>query len=460
MEIASLIGPGAVLEDHRTGEVLPRDALLAHARGRARVLAAAGATPGDRIVLAQDRALTVLIDLLACWSLGCTGVLINPGIVAEEAARIRAAIEPRLWCNAAGDGRLDSGTTDAASGAALILMTSGTTGRPKGIVLGHGALAARIAENRRRIGDDVLARTLSVLPIFFGHGLIGTVLTPLASGARVILWPRPGMDELTGLGAALDRHGATFTSAVPSFWRMALRLSPPPSRALARVHVGSEPLPLALWQQIADWAGTRAVFNMYGLTETANWVAGAALGATDAGYVGHPWGGEFAILDAQGDLASRGTGEVLIRDPAIMSGLWRDAEATAAAFLDGWFRTGDIGRLDASGALTLLGRAKTQINRGGVKILAEEIEMMLERHPDVSEAAAFALPDPVSGEAVGAAVVLAPAARADADVLRRWCTGQVRAEAVPARIAILPALVRNDRGKVMRDATRAEAFGA
>lgn len=457
MDIASLIGPGAALVDHRSGDVLGRGALIGAVHERARGLAGAGAQPGERIVLAQEDARATVIDLLACWSLGCIGVLINPGIVAEEAARIRDSVAPRLWCNDSGDQAFDPEPVASVPGAALILMTSGTTGRPKGVVLSHAALAARIAENRRQIGDAVLSRTLSVLPIFFGHGLIGTVLTPLAAGGRVILWPRPRMDELPALGAALDRHAATFTSAVPSFWRMALRLSVPPTQALARAHVGSEPLPLELWEGIAAWSGTRAVLNMYGLTETANWVAGVPLTKGGEGAVGHPWGGTFSILDADGAIADSGDGEVLIRDPGVMTGLWRDPVGSAAAFHKGWLRTGDIGRLDADG-LVLLGRAKTQINRGGVKILAEEIEIMLERHPDVVEAAAFALPDPVAGEAVGAAVVLGDGAKTTASALRDWCTGQVRAEAVPARIAILEALVRNDRGKLMREQTRAQAF--
>ena len=459
MDIASLVGPGAVLIDHRTGVELSRGALFAAARDRAKAVASAGAGRGDRVILAHDRAMATVIDLMACWSLDCVAVLINPGVVVEESARIRASIDPRLWCDGTGDHTFECTIGPSAPDAGLILMTSGTTGQPKGIVLSHSALSARIAENLRQIGAAALSSTVSVLPIYFGHGLIGTVLTPLAAGGRVTLWPRPGLDELTGLGAVLDRCGATFISAVPSFWRMALRMSPPPEQPLVRVHVGSEVLPLALWKHIAIWAGTQAVFNMYGLTETANWVAGAPLDAGGEGRVGHPWGGEFAILGSDGGIASEGEGEVLLRDPAVMSGLWRDPQATEAAFHEGWLRTGDIGRLESDG-LTLLGRAKSVINRGGVKILAEEIEMMLERHADVAEAAAFDLPDPVAGEAVGAAVVLNTGANSDATALRDWCAGQVRAEAVPTRIAIVPALVRNDRGKLMRDQTRTQAFGA
>ena len=253
----------------------------------------------------------------------------------------------------------------------------------------------------------------------------------------------------------MDETKTTFLSGVPSFWRMAERLSPPPKTPPTQVHVGSEALSLELWQGIADWAGTHNVLNMYGLTETANWVGGARLDQTDGstGFVGKPWLGDIAVLDDVGSVQSLGTGEVLLRSDAVMTGIWDDPPASKAAFHDGWLRTGDIGQLDARG-LTLKGRLKSQINRAGVKILAEEVEQMLERHPDVAEAAGYSLPDQVSGEAVGAAVVLQPGAMITPESLRDWCRDEVRAEAVPTRIAILDALVRNDRGKLMRNATR------
>jgi acyl-CoA synthetase (AMP-forming)/AMP-acid ligase II len=463
----ALLGNTSQLHDWRSGRRLDRAEVLAQSGAQAAWLGQQGFQRGDPVVIASADPLQVIVDLFACWQAGLVAVLINPAIVAAERSRVTAATGAVLWLQTTPGAGPGDVAPDAASGQALgadepalILMTSGTTGTPKGVTLSLGALSARVSSNRARIGDATLRRVLSVLPVYFGHGLIGTVLTPLAAGGAVTLWPSPALGELPGLGATLDKTRATFLSSVPSFWRMALRLSPSPKVPPEQVHIGSERLSPELWQQVATWAGTQNVLNMYGLTEAANWVGGATLeqAAGAAGFVGRPWQGAFAILDANGDVQTLGAGEVLIRSAACMSGIWNDTAASDAAFHHSWLRTGDIGSLDDTG-LTLSGRIKSQINRGGVKILADEIEQMLERHPDVAEAAAFAIPDPVSGEGVGAAIVAQPGTAPTVEALRDWCRTQVRAEAVPARIAIVPALVRNDRGKLMRDATRDLVLG-
>ncbi len=456
--IEALLGVGCRLSDHRRGQELDRDALLTRSAKRAAWLLEQRCARGDRIVIAARDPLQIVVDLFACWQAGLVAVLVNPAIVAGERQRVTQATNAKLWVD---EQTAESETTEIAleplhlNEPALILMTSGTTGVPKGVTLTLEALLARVGSNRAHIGDAALVRTLAVLPVFFGHGLIGTILTPLAAGGHVTLWPSPTLGELARLGTVMDETKTTFLSGVPSFWRMAERLSPPPKTPPTQVHVGSEALSLELWQGIADWAGTHNVLNMYGLTETANWVGGARLDQTDGstGFVGKPWLGDIAVLDDVGSVQSLGTGEVLLRSDAVMTGIWDDPPASKAAFHDGWLRTGDIGQLDARG-LTLKGRLKSQINRAGVKILAEEVEQMLERHPDVAEAAGYSLPDQVSGEAVGAAVVLQPGAMITPESLRDWCRDEVRAEAVPTRIAILDALVRNDRGKLMRNATR------
>jgi acyl-CoA synthetase (AMP-forming)/AMP-acid ligase II len=195
---------------------------------------------------------------------------------------------------------------------------------------------------------------------------------------------------------------------------------------------------------------------MYGMTEAANWIAGISAeesGLTD-GAVGSPWSGSWCLRREDGSLAQTGCGEVLLTDPALMSGYLNDPDATATAFEGSWFRTGDIGEIDHRGRLRILGRCKNQINRGGIKVTAEEIELLLEQHPDVQEACAFALPDAISGEIVAAAVVLKNGHLVDQTALQSWCAERVRQEAVPSRIIFLPALPRNDRGKKVRSEVR------
>jgi acyl-CoA synthetase (AMP-forming)/AMP-acid ligase II len=236
------------------------------------------------------------------------------------------------------------------------------------------------------------------------------MLTPLLAGGRVHFWPTPTAAELSGFGPYLDDNAIKFMSSVPSFWKLASRISPRPSRPLGRVQVGSAPLSIGQWRDIAAFAGTDNVHNLFGMTETANWIAGGPLDAAVArdGYVGRAWGGTLAILDTAGTISSIGRGEVLVRTPSIMLGYWERPDLDAEAFVDGWSRTGDIGELAADGKLVLVGRIKTEINRGGIKIQAEEVDMLLERHPDILEACAFGIPDAVAGEAVAAAIVLRP----------------------------------------------------
>jgi acyl-CoA synthetase (AMP-forming)/AMP-acid ligase II len=188
------------------------------------------------------------------------------------------------------------------------------------------------------------------------------------------------------------------------------------------------------------------------MTETANWIAGGALDEPQAaaGYVGKPWGGAFAVRRDDGSIAPSGRGEALVRSPSIMLGYWQRPDLDAESFVDGWFRTGDVGELDAAGRLTLVGRIKTEINRGGIKVQAEEVDLLLERHPDIAEACAFGLPDPIAGELVAAAIVLKPGTPYDPEAIKAWCRGMARPDAVPSRLFAVDAIPRNERGKLVR----------
>ena len=262
-----------------------------------------GLAHGDRIVVGHSDPLDFLIALFAAWQAGLVAVGVNPKLSALEQDNVVATAGARAWL---GELRTTLPEVEAAPSdpaplgpdePALLLMTSGTTGRPKGITLSQSALLARIAHNLEAIPELPLP-TLCILPVFFGHGLIGNVLTPLLAGSRVYLWPGPDAAELRGFGGWLDAHDIGFMSSVPSFWKLALRFSAPPARSLARVHVGSAPLSREHWEDIARFVGTRSVFNMFGMTETANWIAGGALDApgADAGFVGKPWGAFTAII--------------------------------------------------------------------------------------------------------------------------------------------------------------------
>jgi acyl-CoA synthetase (AMP-forming)/AMP-acid ligase II len=451
------IPPEGRLVSVRTDRSLSAAELLHAIDREAGLLAARRIAHGGRVVIGHADPLDFLVSMFACWQAGLVAVGVNPRLSAFEQDNVIAAAGADDWL---GELRTSIPPCDQTSATgeplgpsepALILMTSGTTGRPKGIALSQAALLARIAHNLAAISELPLP-TLCILPVFFGHGLIGNVLTPLLSGATVHLWPTPDAAELRTLGAFLDANHIGFMSSVPSFWKLALRFSAPPARPLCRVHVGSAPLSREHWEAIAAFAGTRAVFNMFGMTETANWIAGGSLDepGADAGYVGRPWGGEIAVLGDDRVITPVGRGEVLVRSPSIMLGYWQRPDLDAEAFIDGWFRTGDIGEISPTGALTLVGRIKTEINRGGIKVQAEEVDLLLERHPDIAEACAFGLPDPVAGEMVAAAVTLKPGSAFDPEAIKAWCRTMARPDAVPARLFALDAIPRNERGKLVR----------
>ncbi|MEN0000338.1 MAG: class I adenylate-forming enzyme family protein [Pseudomonadota bacterium] len=414
-------------------------------------------------VIATKTGADTLLWCFTAWSAGLSVLLINPGITDFERENIIARIKPTLWVDEGGITQLESSASVANQqqgplgfdDPALILMTSGTTGVPKGISHTLRSLSSRCALNSQVIGPSMLAHSLCVLPVFFGHGIIGNCLTPLAAGATLYLWPSPNLAEIGQFPKIVDENAISFMSSVPTFWKLAMCVAEQPARIIDRVHVGSAPLGVSQWEEIAQWCKTDNVWNMYGMTETANWIGGAPLSEANGrdGHVGPIWGGRYAVLTQEGDIKSQGRGEVLVLSPSIMSGYHENPEQTAATFHGPWFKTGDIGDLDADGALTLIGREKFEINRAGIKVQAEEIDLMLERNPAIAEACAFGMPDPISGEAVAAAVVPAQDT-IDERAIIEWCSGQVRAEAVPGRLFVVEEIARNERGKIDRKATQ------
>ena len=341
-----------------------------------------------------------------------------------------------------------------------MLFTSGTTGNPKGVVLSFDAVMTRIALNAKNIGAACRGRTLVALPTSFGHGLIGNALTPLLSGGDIVLHPL-GLPLAQNLGRVVDAYRISFMSSVPAFWRLALKFGDAPSGpTLARVHVGSAPLPADLWRAIGDWSRAEVV-NCYGVTELANWVAGASSrveGIAD-GLVGKLWGGKAAIRDRSGAIRATGEGELLVNSPSAMSGYLHRRDLTDATLRDGWYQTGDTAIVDTDGRITLTGRIKDEINRAGLKVQPAEIDTLLETHPAVREACTFGLTDAVSGEIVAAAVQLAPGANVTAAALADWCRDRLRREAVPERWFMVDKLPRNERGKISRDAVRRALTG-
>jgi oxalate---CoA ligase len=450
--------------------------LAREASRRAAILSQRRIGPGSVVAISHSGSAHFFADLFAVWAVGAAAACLDGTLTDFELQTVLGFIKPAALLvnpadisNARGVPILDfassypseqwAGSKPVANldvdQPALLLFTSGTTGSPKGVVLTYRALQTRVKLNIAAIGATALKRTLVTLPTHFGHGLIGNALTPLLSGGDIVLYP-PGALVGDQLGRVIDRHSISFLSSVPAFWNLVLRSSEPPSAdTLVRVHVGSAPLSAKLWLQIAAWSGAEVV-NCYGMTETANWIAGASSrtsGIAD-GLVGKTWGGTAGVIDDRGAFQRTGEGEIVVQSPCMMSGYFNRPDLTADVLSSGWFRTGDRGVIDDLGRIWLTGRIKDEINRAGFKVQPAEIDIVIESHPDVAEACVFAVPDPLGGEAIGAAVRLTPQATADTGSLRAWCSERIRPSAVPEQWFIVDSIPRNARGKVNRDAVR------
>jgi oxalate---CoA ligase len=461
---------GAIHEIETGRVVRPSDAAGSIASRAAR-LRREGVGRNSIVLIAHGGSADFFLDLFAVWACGAAAACLDPDLTPPEVENVAAFCRPAVILTHRGrpsplpalPGVVDLTEADSARDApepvgdlddpALLLFTSGTTGAPKAVTLSFRAILARIALNANAIGRDALQRTLVTLPTHFGHGLIGNALTPLMHGADILL-PKRGIELALRLGEILDAHRITFLSSVPSFWRLALRATPPALGSLKRVHVGSAPLSAELWRKMAAWAQCDVV-NCYGITETANWIGGASSkDGFEDGLVGAPWGGHAAVRAEDGAISAHGEGEILVQTPALMSGYFQRQGLTETALIGGWYRTGDIGTVRPDGAIRLSGRTRDEINRAGMKIQPADVDMVLERHPAVEEACAFGLPDAVAGEIVAVALRLKDGASASEREIRAWCGERMRPSAIPEKWFFVGEIPRTSRGKVSRDAVR------
>lgn len=447
------------ITDWRSGETWPASRIANHASARAAMLRAEGAGPGTRVIIAHGGSPTFFADLLGVWQAGSCAVCLNPTTTPAELETITSFVKPAAVLADAEDVSNEGPLPDnnAPGGEldddALILFTSGTTGTPKGVVHTFRSILARVALNQAHIPAAALRRSLCVLPTYFGHGLIGNCLTPLLAGHDLILAPATNMEVTAKLGEIIDGYDITFMSSVPTLWKkVAKNVTPPRGGSLVRVQVGSAPLSALLWNEIAGWSGIRDVVNMYGITETANWLGGASLRDHDPedGLIGRMWGGAARVMTSSGEPKSFGEGEIIVQSPSLMKGYYRQPDATAEVLRSGWFHTGDIGAIDESSVMRLTGRAKHEINRGGLKVHPEDIDLLLERHEAVHEVCTFSIPDVIEGETIGVAIALRNGAEVDARALRRWCAERISREKVPVKWVILDEIPKTDRGKINR----------
>jgi long-chain acyl-CoA synthetase len=340
-----------------------------------------------------------------------------------------------------------------ADDTAVMLYTSGTSGKPKGVPLSHTNLLSNARALITRAGVESHDVFLSVLPMFHAFGLTGTLTIPLLLGAEVSFLRFSPERAAT----AIAERQVTVFIAVPSMFGLLARCKAPDG-ALANLALpvcGGEALPQNVRAAYRTRFG-RDLLEGYGLTETSPVVAINLPGEDKAGTVGRPLPGvEVRVADDGGQpQPTGGKGEVQVRGPNVMNGYYNRPEENAVTFsADGWFRTGDEGLLDEEGFLRITGRIKELIIRGGEKIMPREVEDVLCMCPGVQEAAVLGEPDGDRGEAVVAFVV--PAGESPTpEALRDFCRARLAEFKVPRRFTIAKDLPRGATGKILKRALR------
>ena len=344
---------------------------------------------------------------------------------------------------------------------AMILYTSGTTSRPKGVATTHGNITAQIlslVEAWEWNSDD---RILLFLPLHHVHGIINVLYCALWSGATCQMLERFDANAVWDLIAA---GSATLFMAVPTIYIKLIAAwdNGSPERrarlsdACARLRLmvsGSAALPVSTFQRWREISG-HALLERYGMTEIGMALANPLRGERVPGSVGIPLPGvEVRLVGENGEPVTAGTpGEIEVRGPSVFAEYWGKPDATREAFPKGWFRTGDTAVVE-KGRYRILGRTSVDILKtGGHKVSALEIEEALREHPAVAECAVVGVPDPEWGERVGAAVVLNEGDALDLPSFRAWGKELLAAHKLPSRLLVLDALPRNAMGKVVKPA--------
>lgn len=342
---------------------------------------------------------------------------------------------------------------------AVILYTSGTTGRPKGAMLTHRNLLANVRSCAEVLPVGPEDRFLSALPLFHSFAATVFMILPILAGGSIHLMERflPA-NTLT----AMEQAQATVFGGVPSMFGLMLQLSPKERPKLSSLRIsisGGAPLSPEIWREFEKAFDTRLIEG-YGLTEASPVVAvNPPFGLRKVGSVGLPLPGvDVRIVDAEGRQVARGdVGELLVRGDNVMIGYLGLPEDTSAAVRDGWLLTGDLARLDEDGYLYIAGRKKELIIVGGLNVHPGEVDRVLVEHPAVREAAAFGIDDAARGEAVWAAVTICPGESVSQRELLSFCRDRLAPYKVPRGIEMVEELPKNALGKVMRHVLREQA---
>jgi oxalate---CoA ligase len=450
-------------------------------------LNAAGIGRNDRVAIVLPNGPEMAACYMSCAS-GVTSAPLNPAYRADEfefylsdlnakalivergsaspavevARKLGVRVVELVPGEAAGDFTLDlpAAMAAAAGGYAepddvsMVLHTSGTTSRPKIVPLSQRNLAASAQNIRDTLRFSAQDCGLNIMPLFHIHGLIAGVLAPLAAGSQVFC--TPGFNALKFF-AWMDEAKPTWYTAVPTMHQAIIARASKNADVIARhplrfMRSSSSSMPPQVIGEL-EAIFKAPLIESYGMTEATHQMCSNPLppAARKPGSVGVAAGPEVAIMGEDGSLLPRGAiGEIVIRGPNVTAGYENNAKANAEAFTHGWFRTGDQGQMDAEGYVSLTGRLKEIINRGGEKVSPREVDEILMDHPAVAQVVCFGMPHPKLGEEVAAAVVLREGQTSTERELQAFVSSRAAEFKVPKRILIMDEIPKGATGKLQR----------
>src|SRR6516162_7518213 len=437
---------------------------------------------GDTVGILLLNSQTYVATMLAIWKAGKTAVPLNYllppadlGFIIKDSGmsalvssqffgQALAAIRPLF-----GDRGLILMTDDpefmAGAGSnesheyrdpALFLYTSGTTGRPKGVVLTHDNLIANVDPCRKAGEFDQRDGFLCLLPFFHTYAITGTVLLPLLNGIKIVLIDRFQPTKVLGL---IQEHRISVFLAIPSMYRVLATTDGNFDVSSVRFPIsGGEPLPMAIAEAFEKRFNV-PIFEGYGQTEAAPVVTLNTPGNCKLGTIGRALPDvEVAIWDDQNRVLPAGqVGEIMVRGRSVMAGYHHLPEETAKTITDGWLHTGDLGKLDEDGFVTITGRKKDLIISAGENIYPREIEEALCQHPKVKEVAVIGVTDDARGEVPKAFVIAHEGVVVDEKELRAYCRENLANYKVPKYFDIVPDLPRTPTGKILKRMLSAKA---
>ncbi len=399
--------------------------------------------------------------------LGARGLVVEQGSTSPAVSAARKLGIPLLEIapgDAAGVFHFTADKRDASPAAqggfaegddvALVLHTSGTTSRPKIVPLTHRNLCASARNIRTTLALTPGDRCLNVMPLFHIHGLMAAILASLSAGAGVVC--TPGFNALKFF-AWLEEAKPTWYTAVPTMHQAILARAPRSKDIVAAANLrfvrsSSSSLPPQVMKALEETFDAPVV-EAYAMTEASHQMTSNPLPPRPRkpGTVGVAAGPEVSIMDEKGGLLARGSvGEIVIRGDNVTPGYENNPKANAENFTNGWFRTGDQGVMDEEGYLTITGRLKEIINRGGEKISPREVDEVLMDHPAVQQVVTFAMPHPKLGEEVAAAVVLREGEQASEHDIRDFAAGRLADFKVPRKVLFLDEIPKGATGKLQR----------